>query len=155
MFRTIMAILIALVTAILIGAFQILSLDWTIIQNDIINAGPLMQQNLMTMGAALFGILLVPYTSAMAGVYSPLIALGIGGFIAGLISKSGVRMLFVSIVVLVLFFLGYFVLNSLGGFTDFSAMLGIMQTIAIDIGVAFGLLFIPGIIGASLTAEDY
>jgi len=155
MFRTIIALLIALVTAVLIGAFQILNLDWTIIQDEIINAGPLMQQNLMTMGAALFGVLLVPYTSALAGVYSPLVALGVGGFIAGLISKSGVRMLFVSILVLVLFFLGYFILNNLGGFSDFNAMLGIAQSMAIDIGVAFGLVFIPGIIGASLTAEDY
>ncbi|MHA1289293.1 MAG: hypothetical protein ACTSPB_18050 [Candidatus Thorarchaeota archaeon] len=155
MFRTIIALLIALVTAVLIGAFQILNVSWDIIQNDIINAGPLMTQNLMTMGAALFGVLLVPYTSAMLGIYSPLVALGVGGFIAGLISKSGVRMLFVSIIALVLFFLGFFILNNLGGFTDFNARLGIAQAMAIDIGVAFGLLFIPGIIGASLTAEDY
>jgi hypothetical protein len=155
MFRTIMALLVALVTAVLIGAFQILNLDWSIIQNDILNAGPLMTQNLATMGASLFGVLLVPYASAMSGVYSPLVALGVAGFIAGLISKSGVRMLFVSIITLVLFFLGYFILNNLGGYTDFNAMLGIARTMAIDLGVAFGLLFIPGIIGASLTAEDY
>ena len=155
MFRTIMALLVALVTAVLIGAFQILNLDWTVIQNDILNAGPDMTQNLMTMGASLFGVLLVPYASAMSGVYSPLVALGVAGFIAGLISKSGVRMLFVSVITLVLFFLGYFILNNLGGFTDFSAMLGIAKTMVIDLGVAFGLLFIPGIIGASLTAEDY
>jgi hypothetical protein len=155
MFRTIIALLIALVTAVLIGAFQILNLDWATIQNDILNAGPLMTQNLMTMGASLFGVLLVPYHSALLGIYSPIVALGVAGFIAGLISKSGVRMLFVSIIALVLFFLGYFILNNLGGFTDFTAMLGIAQTMAIDLGVAFGLLFIPGIIGASLTAEDY
>ncbi len=154
MFRTILALLIALVAAILIGAFQILGLTWDVIQDQIINS-PDIQDALLTRGAVLFGALLVPYSSAMGGIYSPLVALGVAGFIAGLISKSGVRMLFVSIIAMVLFFIGYFVLNSLGGITDFSAMLAIARTMAIDIGVAFALLFIPGIIGASLTSEDY
>ena len=154
MFRTIIALVVALVTAVLIGAFQILSLSaQTII--DALTGGNA-TDNLMIWGAALFGELLRPYHLAInSGVYAPLVALGVAGFIAGLISKSGVRMLFVSIIALVLFFLGYFILNNLGGFTDFSLMFAEVQTMVIDIGVAFGLLFIPGIIGASLTAEDY
>ncbi|MFX1606686.1 MAG: hypothetical protein ACFFDD_12400 [Promethearchaeota archaeon] len=154
MFRTIMALLICLVTAIIIGAFQILGMDIAAIQTLIGSSD--ITGELMTRGALLFGALLVPYTSATTvSVYSPLVALGVAGFIAGLISKSGVRMLFVSIIALVLFFLGYFILNSLGGITDFNAMLTIARNMAIDLGVAFGLLFIPGIIGASLTSEDY
>ena len=154
MFRTIIALLVALVTAVLIGAFQIVGLSAQAIIDGL--SGGNATDNLMTWGATLFGQLLVPYHQATVnGVYSPLVALGVAGFIAGLISKSGVRMLFVSILALVLFFLGYFILNNLGGFTDFSLMFAEVQTMAIDIGVAFGLLFIPGIIGASLTAEDY
>jgi len=151
-----MALLIALVVAVLIGAFQILGLSWDIIQDQIINA-PSITDALATRGAALFGVLLVPYSAATGAtpLYAPIVALGVAGFIAGLISKSGVRMLFVSIIALVLFFLGYFILNSLGGFTDFNAMLAIARSMVIDLGVAFALLFIPGIIGASLTAEDY
>jgi hypothetical protein len=150
MFRTIMALLIALVAAILIALFQFIDLTGllALLEADI-------QGNAMALGAIVFEILLEPYSSAMLGVYSPLVALGVAGFIAGLISKSGVRMLFVSIITIALFFLGYFLLNSLGGITDFSIMLTTIQDMAINIGVAFGLLFIPGIIGASLTAEDY
>ncbi|TFG34355.1 hypothetical protein EU527_03915 [Candidatus Thorarchaeota archaeon] len=156
MFRTLMALLIALVIAVLIGAFQVLQLSWETIQTEIINS-PDISDALATRGAVLFGVLLVPYSAATGAtpIYSPLVALGVGGFVAGLISKSGIRMLFVSVIALVLFFLGYFVLNSLGGITDFDAMLAIARTMLIDLGVAFGLLFIPGIIGASLTAEDY
>ena len=151
-----MALLVALVVAVLIGAFQILGLSWDIIQTQILNA-PSITDALATRGAALFGVLLVPYSAATGAtpIYSPIVALGVAGFIAGLISKSGVRMLFVSIIALVLFFLGYFILNSLGGITDFSVMLAIARSMVIDLGVAFALLFIPGIIGASLTAEDY
>ncbi len=39
--------------------------------------------------------------------------------------------------------------------TRVTEMLNIARTFAIDFGVSFGLLFIPGIIGASLTSEDY
>jgi len=38
---------------------------------------------------------------------------------------------------------------------DLEAMAALAQTIAIDLGVSFALLFVPGIIGASLTAEEY
>ncbi|MFW9838487.1 MAG: hypothetical protein ACFFE7_13280, partial [Candidatus Thorarchaeota archaeon] len=60
-----------------------------------------------------------------------------------------------SIISLVLFFLGYYVLTLVGDPTNLDAMLMIARNMAIDLGVAFGLLFIPGIIGASLTSEDY
>ncbi len=153
MFRTIMALLITLVTAVLIGAFQILSLDIATIQ--LIIGSATITGDLMVMGATLFGVLLFPYTAAMAGIYSPLVALGVAGFIAGLISKSGVRMLFVSIIAMVLFFLGFYILTFAGDPSNFTAMFNIARAFAIDFGVAFGLLFIPGIIGASLTAEDY
>jgi len=153
MFRTIMALLITLVTAVLIGAFQILSLDLVAIQ-AIIGSSDI-TGDLMVMGGTLFASLLFPYTTAMAGVYAPLVALGVAGFIAGLISKSGVRMLFVSIISLVLFFLGFYILTFAGDPSNFEAMLNVARAFAIDLGVAFGLVFIPGIIGASLTAEDY
>ena len=154
MFRTIIALLVCLVTAVVIGAFQIVGLDIPTIQ-AIIGGGDITNQ-LMAVGALLFGGLLFPYTLATtSAVYSPLVALGVAGFIAGLISKSGVRMLFVSIIALVLFFLGYYVLTLTGNPTNVTDMLNIARNIAIDLGVAFGLLFIPGIIGASLTSEDY
>ncbi|MHA1862296.1 MAG: hypothetical protein ACTSWA_00905 [Candidatus Thorarchaeota archaeon] len=153
MFRTVTALLIALVTAVLIGAFQILSLDLTAIQAIIGSTD--ITGDLMVMGGALFASLLFPYTAAMAGVYSPLVALGVAGFIAGLLSKSGVRMLFVSIIAMVLFFLGFYILTFAGDPSNFTAMFNVARQFAIDFGVAFGLLFIPGIIGASLTAEDY
>jgi hypothetical protein len=155
MFRTIIALLICLVTAVIIGAFQIIGLDIAAIQ-AIIGSTDITGE-LMAKGALLFGGLLFPYTlaTASAPVYSPLVALGVAGFIAGLISKSGVRMLFVSIFAMVLFFLGYYVLTLVGDPTNLDAMLNIARNMAIDLGVAFGLLFIPGIIGASLTSEDY
>ncbi|MFW9838467.1 MAG: hypothetical protein ACFFE7_13180, partial [Candidatus Thorarchaeota archaeon] len=104
MFRTIMALLICLVAAIIIGAFQILGLGIADIQT-IVGSSDITGE-LMAKGALLFGGLLFPYTLATtAQVYSPLVALGVAGFIAGLISKSGVRMLFVSIISLVLFLL--------------------------------------------------
>lgn len=151
MFRTIMALLIALVAAVVIALFQFIDLDGLI---AIVEAGDI-QSNALALGALVFELLLSPLSMAQLGVYSPLVALGVAGFISGLISKSGVRMLFISIISLVLFFLGYFLLNIGGGITDFSAMLGQVQTMVTDLGVAFGLLFIPGIIGASLTAEEY
>lgn len=151
MFRTIMALLVALVAAVLIALFQFIDVSGLL---AILNSGDI-TGNALALGALVFELLLSPYSSAMLGLYAPLAALGVAGFVAGLISKSGVRMLFVSIIAIVLFFLGYFLLNLGGGITDFSSMLGEVQTMAIDLGVAFGLLFIPGIIGASLTAEDY
>ncbi len=155
MFRTIMALLIALVTAVLIGAFQIIGLDIAAIQSIIGSTD--ITGDLMTYGATLFGVLLFPYTAATAAIpiYSPLVALGVAGFIAGLISKSGVRMLFASILAMVIFFLGFYLLTLVGDPTNFEAMFNIARNNIIDIGVAFGLLFIPGIIGASLTSEDY
>jgi hypothetical protein len=155
MFRTIMALVIALVTAVAIGAFQILGLDIAAIQAII--GSPTITADLQVLGGLLFGVLLFPYTAATAAIpiYSPLVALGVAGFIAGLISKSGVRMLFVSIIAMVLFFLGWYLLSFLGDPTNFTEMLNLARNNIIDIGVAFGLLFIPGIIGASLTSEDY
>ncbi|KXH73842.1 MAG: hypothetical protein AM326_10320 [Candidatus Thorarchaeota archaeon SMTZ-45] len=150
-----MALLICLVTAIIIGAFQILGLDLAGIQAIIGSSN--ITNELMARGALLFGTMLFPYTAATSAtpIYSPLVALGVAGFIAGLISKSGVRMLFVSIIAMVLFFLGFYVLSYAGDPTNVSEMLNIARTFAIDFGVSFALLFIPGIIGASLTSEDY
>ena len=138
MFRTIMALLVALVAAVLIALFQFIDVSGLL---AILNSGDI-TGNALALGALVFELLLSPYSSAMLGLYAPLAALGVAGFVAGLISKSGVRMLFVSIIAIVLFFLGYFLLNLGGGITDFSSMLGEVQTMAIDLGVAFGLLFI-------------
>lgn len=150
-----MALLVCLVTAVIIGAFQIVGLDIAAIQAII--GSPSITAELMAKGALLFGGLLFPYTLATAAtpIYAPLVALGVAGFIAGLISKSGVRMLFVSIFAMVLFFLGYYILSYAGDPTNIGEMLNIARSFAIDFGVSFGLIFIPGIIGASLTSEDY
>jgi len=150
-----MALLVCLVTAIIIGAFQIVGLDIAAIQAII--GSPSITAELMAKGALLFGGLLFPYTLATAAtpIYAPLVALGVAGFIAGLLSKSGVRMLFVSIFAMVLFFLGYYILSYAGDPTNINEMLNIARSFAIDFGVSFGLIFIPGIIGASLTSEDY
>ena len=154
MFRTIIALVVALVAAIAIGAFQILSLSIDVIQNEILNS-PDITNELMARGGALFDVLLQPYNSALAGIYSPLVALGVAGFIAGLISKSGVRMLFVSLISIGLFFVGYIVLTMGLSLSDLDMLANIARNIAIDLGVSFALLFVPGIIGASLTAEEY
>ncbi len=152
MFRTILALLITLVVAIIIGAFQILGLDMAAIQAILQSADPV--DALQGLGAILFAELIFPYTFALSGAYAPLVALGVAGFIAGLISKSGVRMLFVSIIAMVLFFLGYVILY-LGMALDPNALFTVAENAVIDLGVSFALLFVPGIIGASLTAEDY
>lgn len=146
--RTILAIIVALLAAVLIAVFQLMDLATLMAA---LEADPI--GNMMVLGAFVFAILLYPYTLAMAGIYFGLAGLGVAGFISGLVSKSRTKMLFVSIIVLVIFFLGYFMLAVGGGLTDFSAMLAEIQTMAIDLGIAFALLFIPGIIGASLTAE--
>ncbi len=153
MFRTIMALVIALVVAIVIGAFQILGLDIATLQ-AVLQGGDIVGFA-QAQGALLFSVLIFPYTWAMGGAYAPLVALGVAGFIAGLISKSGVRMLFVSLICLGLFFVGYWVLSLGLSATDVTAMAALARSIAIDLGVSFALLFVPGIIGASLTAEEY
>lgn len=148
-----MALLIALVVAILIGAFQILGLDLATIQAVL--GSPTLTDWLQFQGGILFGQLIFPYTFAVGGVYTPLVALGVAGFIAGLVSKSGVRMLFVSLIAIGLFFVGYVVLTMGLSPTDVDVLSTLAQSIAIDLGVSFALLFVPGIIGASLTAEEY
>ncbi|RDE16137.1 MAG: hypothetical protein C4K49_05120 [Candidatus Thorarchaeota archaeon] len=152
MFRTIFSLVICLVVAVVIGAFAILGLSVADIQT-LLGSGAI-TAGLLSWGAALFKVLITPYSSALLGVYSPLVALGVGGFIAGLVSKSGVRMFFVSIIAMVLFFLGYAILGySLA--LEPSVLWPAIQSIAIDLAASFALLFIPGVIGASLTAEEY
>jgi hypothetical protein len=154
MFRTIMALLVALLVAILIGAFQIVGLGIADLE-ALLASGDFLTQ-LQAWGTALFQVLLRPYTAATAPTpaYAPIVALGVAGFIAGLISKSGVRMLFVSLIAIAVFFVGYVVL-SLGLALDLAVLQAEAIAIAIDLGASFGLLFIPGVIGASLTAEEY
>ena len=147
-----MALVVALVIAVIIGAFQILGLDVAAIQ--VILQDPNLANALQYQGALLFAQLIFPYTFGISGAYAPLVALGVAGFIAGLISKSGIRMLVVSIITVAVFFLGYAML-SMGLALDAATLSALLQNIAIDVGVSFGLLFIPGIIGASLTSEDY
>jgi hypothetical protein len=155
MFRTILSLVLALVIAVVIGAFQILGLSLADLQALL--GSPSLTGDLMTYGGLMFGSLMTPYTMATSSpaVYSPLVALGVAGFVAGLISKSGVRMFFVSIISIVLFFLGFYILTLAGDPSNLDAMYSILKNNIIDIGVAFGLLFIPGVIGASLTAEEY
>ena len=143
-----MAVIIGFVIAVVIALFQftdlpslIAALDTGLIQN------PMMQ------AAMIFEMLLRPYTLAIASIYTPLAALGVAGIVSGLISKSRAKMLPVSVIILILFFLSYFMLYMVSGVMDFSSMLSELQTMAIDIGIAFFLLFVPGIIGASITQE--
>ena len=98
----------------------------------------------------LFEMTLRPYSLLMASLYIPPAALGVAGFLSGLISKSRKRMLSISVIILILLFLGYFLLYEL----EFSALLSELQAMYIDLGIAFFLLFIPGIIGATLTSEE-
>ncbi len=152
MFRTITALLIALAVAIVIGAFQIAEVTTGEIFEIMGSATALAE--LSEIGTDLFLVLMKPYTTVLIGGYAPLAALGVAGFVAGLISKSGIRMLFVSIIAIAVFFVGYAML-SMSAAPGVDLFLALAQDIAIDIGVAFGLLFIPGVIGASLTSEDY
>jgi len=153
MFRTITSLVVCLFVAVIIGAFAILSLSVAQIQ-ALLGSGTI-TATLLGWGAALFFQLIFPYTAVLASSYGPLVALGVAGFIAGLISKSGVRMFFVSIIAMVLFFLGYAVLSLGLSPSDFSAMWAEIQSYPIDLAATFALLFIPGVIGASLTAEEY
>ena len=153
MFRTIMALLVALLAAVLIGAFQIVEVTTQAILD--LPSDPDFLQTLAGWGASLFVHLVRPYTSLMvSGMFAPLVALGVAGFVAGLISKSGLRMLFVSIITIAIFFIGYIML-SLGLQLSLAVLTDNIMDIAIDLAAAFALLFIPGIIGASLTAEEY
>ena len=152
MFRTIMALIVTLIAAIAIGAFQILNL--TIESLTEILGQPDVTANLTLLGAGLFAVLMKPYTFALSGAYAPLVALGVAGFVGGLISKSPLRMLIVSIICLGVFFAGYALLALSAELSvDFLVLLA--QDIAIDLAVSFALLFIPGVIGGSMTAEKY
>ena len=147
--RTIIAIIIGFVLAVVISLFQfsdlmsvLAVLEVTLIEN------PTMQ------AAMLFEMTLRPYSLLIASLYIPPAALGVAGFLSGLISKSRKRMLSISVIILILLFLGYFLLYMASGELEFSALLSVLQTMYIDLGIAFFLLFIPGIIGATLTSED-
>jgi hypothetical protein len=153
MFRTIISLIICLLVAVVIGAFSILGLSVAQIQ-ALLGSGAI-TLGLMAWGAALFQQLIFPYSYALIGSYAPLVALGVAGFVAGLISKSGVRMLFVSIIAMVLFFLGFAVLSMGLSATDLAGMWNLVKSAPIDLAASFALLFIPGVIGASLTAEEY
>ncbi|MBD3407632.1 MAG: hypothetical protein GF411_16060 [Candidatus Lokiarchaeota archaeon] len=152
MFRTIIALLVCLVTAIVIGVFQIVDATTQEIIQGITGGAAI--DFAKDAGAVLFGGLIFPYTLALNGGYAAIAALGVAGFIAGLLSKSGVRMLFVSIIALALFFVGYAVLTAGASLTQ-EQLTNLASNMVIDLGVSFGLLFIPGVIGASLTAEEY
>lgn len=153
MFRTIFSLVICLLVSVLIGAFAILGLTAAQIQ-ALLGSGTI-TATLLGWGAALFFQLIFPYTAALAASYAPMVALGVAGFVAGLVSKSGVRMFFVSIISMVLFFLGYALLSLGLSPSDFAAMWAEIQLAPIDLAASFALLFIPGVIGASLTAEEY
>ena len=153
MFRTIISLLIALLVAVVIGAFQIVGLSVADI-TSLISSGDILAQ-LSAWGSALFQELLRPYSTFLAhGAFAPFVALGVAGFIAGLISKNAARMFFVSIITVALFFVGYVAL-SVGLTITLTNLTSEALAIAIDLAASFGLLFVPGAIGASLTAEDY
>ncbi|MCK4484967.1 MAG: hypothetical protein KAU89_09080 [Candidatus Thorarchaeota archaeon] len=153
MFRTVIAILVALCAAIIIGAFQIVGLSLAEIQL-IADSGDIIL-TLKVHGAALFQGLMRPYTVARDEMaYAPIVALGVAGFISGLISKDWKRMIVVSLVCVVLFFAGFAILVQGVEYT-LEAISASAVDLGIDFGVALALLGIPGIIGASLTKEEY
>jgi len=153
MFRTVIAILIALCAAIIIGAFQIVGLSLAEIQL-IADSGDIIL-TLKAYGAALFQGLMRPYTLARdEAAYAPIIALGVAGFISGLISKDWKRMIVVSLICVGLFFAGFAILVQGVEYT-FEAISASVVDLGIDLGVALALIGIPGIIGASLTKEEY
>ena len=86
--------------------------------------------------------------------YAPLVALGVAGFISGLISKDWKRMIVVSLVCVGLFFAGFAILVQGVEYT-FEAISASAIDLGVDLGVAIALIAVPGIIGASLTKEDY
>jgi hypothetical protein len=147
--RTIIALIIAFVTAVGIASLQLMDLATLL---SVFEVGPI--GDMMVLVSLIFEVVISPWTLLMLSMYIPLAALGVAGFLAGLISKSPKRMLPVSLVALLLFFLMYFLLNMVAGLLDFSSLLTELQTRAIDLGIAFFLLFIPGIIGAIIRAED-
>jgi hypothetical protein len=153
MFRTVIAILIALCAAIVIGAFQIVGLSLAEIQL-IADSGDIIL-TLKVYGAALFQGLMRPYTLARdAQAYAPIVALGVAGFISGLITKDWKRMIVVSLVCIGLFFAGFAILVQGVEYT-FEAISASVVDLGIDLGAAIVLLGVPGIIGASLTKEEY
>lgn len=153
MFRTVIAILIALCAAIIIGAFQIVGLSLAEIQL-IADSGDIIL-TLQVYGAALFQGLMRPYTLARdEAAFAPIIALGVAGFLSGLISKDWKRMIVVSLVCVVLFFAGFAILVQGVEYT-FEAISASAVDLGVDLGVSIALLGIPGIIGASLTKEEY
>jgi len=153
MFRTVIAILIALCAAIIIGAFQIVGLSLAEIQL-IADSGDIVL-TLQVYGAGLFQELMRPYTFARdEAAYAPIIALGVAGFLSGLISKDWKRMIVVSLVCVGLFFAGFAILVQGVEYT-FEAISASAVDLGVDLGAAIALLAIPGIIGASLTKEEY
>ncbi len=146
MFRTIMATLFVLIVSIVIVVFQAFGLTISQLQTIVGDTNAL-----KGLGFLVFYFLLTPYSSATAAtpVYGPIIALAAGGFIGGLISKSGVRMFFASIFVIAIYFVGIALISG----ADPSTWTGLAKNMAIDLGAAFGSVFIPGAIGASLTAD--
>lgn len=146
--RTILAILIAIVAAILIAVFQLMDLETLI---SVLETDPI--GNVMVLGAFLFAILTHPYTFLLSSVYMPIAALAAASFIAGLVAKDRMKMLPISIIVLVIFLIGYIGLALGSGLSDVSTLLTELQSMVIDIGLAWALLFFPGLIGATITAE--
>ena len=145
MFRTFMATLFVIIISVVIVVFQVFGLTTSQLQAIIGD-----KTALENLGALVFYFLLTPYSAATgSAVYSPIIALAISGFIAGLISKSGVRMFFASIFSIAIFFVAIALLAG----ADPSTWAGIAKSMAYDLGTAFGAVFIPGAIGASLTAD--
>ncbi len=146
MFRTIMATIFVIIISVVIVVFQAFGLTTSQLEAILGDANAL-----KSLGALVFYFLLTPYTAATAAtpIYSPIIALAVSGFIAGLISKSGVRMFFASIFSIAVFFVA---VALIAGY-DTSTWTTIAKNMAADLGAAFGAVFIPGAIGASLTAD--
>ena len=147
--RTIIALVVAIIIVVLLAALQ---LYMDVITLAAVLIGGIIP-NMMIQLSMIFELLLKPYSLALHSLYLPLITLVVAGFVSGLVSKNRVKMLPVSILVIIILFLCYFLLSMAGGAFDFSALLSEIQTMAIDLGIAFFLLFIPGIIGASITQE--
>ncbi len=150
--RTILTIIMALITAIVAVMFILLNLSIDAIF-AIITSGNV-KAEMMNVLAPLFAEVITPFTEVSNGIYTPLAVLGITGFIAGLISKSGTRVLVSIVALLVIFFLGFIVLNGLGPL-EVETFKNVALGMKADLTISFFVLFMSGVIGASFTTEGY
>jgi hypothetical protein len=151
--RTLMTILMIHVIALLAGMFILLDLSVEAIAS-IINSSDFAGE-MGTLGGMLFEALITPATALTeTNAYAPFAVLIITGFIAGLISKDGTRIMVAILSLILILFIGYVALNGIVPL-ETALMKEVALTMKTDLGVTFFVLFMSGIAGAAFTAETY